>query len=159
HSQRHQMRVREERKRVRNLADAQLAVLFQGERLQLAVKHNLAERLLVAGASGRHVLLRRVPKLRTGFQPRKRLGCNSPAQIDLNPAGFPSRDACYGVRRGCGLPLGYSAHGGGMKPVVWAIAAALVLGAAGCGPRGAEPLSAFDGRIQDWTRELLADSP
>jgi uncharacterized protein (DUF885 family) len=48
---------------------------------------------------------------------------------------------------------------GGLKPV-WA--AALALGLAGlsaCGPRASESLSAFDGRVSDWTREILADSP
>ncbi len=45
-----------------------------------------------------------------------------------------------------------------MKPMHWALA--LVLGlVAACGPRQAQPLTAFDGRLADWARELLADSP
>src|SRR5262245_10095771 len=50
-------------------------------------------------------------------------------------------------------------RGGGMRPIVWAIAVGFACIAAGCGPRGPEPLSAFDGRLQDWTRETLGDSP
>jgi len=45
-----------------------------------------------------------------------------------------------------------------MKPMHWALA--LVLGlVAACGPRQAQPLTAFDGRLADWARELLSDSP
>src|SRR5690349_19425535 len=71
---------------------------------------------------------------------------------------FASRDACYERRlhlgnRFCGV------RGGGMRPVVWAIAIGLACIAPGCGPRGPQPISAFDGRVQDWTREILADSP
>lgn len=45
-----------------------------------------------------------------------------------------------------------------MKPIHWALA--ITLGAvAACGPRQAQPLSAFDGRMGDWAREMLADSP
>jgi len=46
-----------------------------------------------------------------------------------------------------------------MKVVGWVVALTLVVAAAGCGPRGPQPMSAFDGRIADWTREILADSP
>lgn len=41
----------------------------------------------------------------------------------------------------------------------WVLGLALGLGLAGCGPRGAAPLSAFEGRLDDWAREILADSP
>ena len=41
----------------------------------------------------------------------------------------------------------------------WAVAMSLCAALAACGPRGPEPLNAFEGRIEDWTRELLADSP
>jgi len=48
-----------------------------------------------------------------------------------------------------------------MRALHWAFA--LTFGAcltlASCGQRGPEPLSAFDGRVEDWTREMLADSP
>ncbi|WP_395644826.1 DUF885 domain-containing protein [Terricaulis sp.] len=41
-----------------------------------------------------------------------------------------------------------------------AIAAALLgLALASCGPKGPAPLSAFDGRLDDWTQEILSDSP
>ena len=39
----------------------------------------------------------------------------------------------------------------------WILALGLALAA--CGPRGPQPMSAFDGRIEDWTREILSDSP
>lgn len=47
-----------------------------------------------------------------------------------------------------------------MKPV-WmaAIAIGAALAATACGPQSDPPVSAFDGRVEDWTRELLADSP
>ncbi len=38
-------------------------------------------------------------------------------------------------------------------------ALALVLVLAACGPRAPTPQSAFDGRVSDWTREILAESP
>lgn len=41
---------------------------------------------------------------------------------------------------------------------IWAVVA-LGLALTGCGPRGAQPMNAFDGRISDWTREILSDSP
>ncbi|MGE0741264.1 MAG: DUF885 family protein [Hyphomonadaceae bacterium] len=48
-----------------------------------------------------------------------------------------------------------------MKPIQWGMALALgfaaILGA--CGQQRPEPLSAFQGRLSDWTREILADSP
>jgi len=45
-----------------------------------------------------------------------------------------------------------------MKPIHWALALTLTAIAA-CGPRQAQPLTAFDGRLTDWAEELLADSP
>lgn len=45
-----------------------------------------------------------------------------------------------------------------MKPIQWALALSLGLIAA-CGPRQAQPLTAFDGRLTDWSRQLLSDSP
>src|SRR5689334_20200326 len=48
----------------------------------------------------------------------------------------------------------------GMMRLGRAIAAALLgLALASCGPKGPAPLSAFDGRLDDWTREILSDSP
>lgn len=41
----------------------------------------------------------------------------------------------------------------------FALALGLVLAASACGPRQARPLTAFEGRLSDWTREILADSP
>jgi uncharacterized protein (DUF885 family) len=46
-----------------------------------------------------------------------------------------------------------------MKSCMWVAAIALGLALASCAPRGAEPLSAFEGRLSDWAREILADSP
>jgi uncharacterized protein (DUF885 family) len=48
-----------------------------------------------------------------------------------------------------------------MMPIRWAAAAmlALTLAAAGCGPRQAAPMTAFEGRLEDWARAILADSP
>lgn len=45
-----------------------------------------------------------------------------------------------------------------MKPMHWALALSLGLIAA-CGPRQAQPLTAFDGRLTDWSRQILSDSP
>ncbi|HYD86506.1 MAG TPA: DUF885 domain-containing protein [Vitreimonas sp.] len=45
-----------------------------------------------------------------------------------------------------------------MKPIHWALALTLAATAA-CGPRQAQPLTAFDGRLVDWAQQLLADSP
>ncbi|MBX3510099.1 MAG: DUF885 domain-containing protein [Hyphomonadaceae bacterium] len=46
-----------------------------------------------------------------------------------------------------------------MKSSLWACVLALGLSLAACGPRGAAPVTAFEGRLADWTREILADSP
>ncbi|MGD9815843.1 MAG: DUF885 family protein [Hyphomonadaceae bacterium] len=48
-----------------------------------------------------------------------------------------------------------------MKPVRWGAAAALgiTLALGGCGPRRPEPMTAFEGRLTDWSRQILADSP
>ncbi|HVK81614.1 MAG TPA: DUF885 domain-containing protein [Verrucomicrobiae bacterium] len=46
-----------------------------------------------------------------------------------------------------------------MKPVQWATALALGLTLSACGPRSAAPMTAFEGRLTDWAREILADSP
>src|SRR5262249_53236552 len=55
--QRNEMRFREERERVSDLADAEPAMLLKRERLKLAIKKNLTECLLVP-ASGSHECLR-----------------------------------------------------------------------------------------------------
>jgi uncharacterized protein (DUF885 family) len=47
---------------------------------------------------------------------------------------------------------------GEMRTLAWAMALA-VLAAAGCGPRRPQPMTAFDGRLADWTQGILADSP
>ncbi|MFO1017493.1 MAG: DUF885 family protein [Hyphomonadaceae bacterium] len=45
-----------------------------------------------------------------------------------------------------------------MRPIAWALAlSALVLSA--CGPNRPQPMTAFEGRLSDWSRELLSDSP
>ncbi|HRK65343.1 MAG TPA: hypothetical protein PLN53_13190, partial [Terricaulis sp.] len=36
---------------------------------------------------------------------------------------------------------------------------ALGLALAGCGPQASDPITAFDGRLSDWAREILSDSP
>lgn len=48
-----------------------------------------------------------------------------------------------------------------MKPIRWAFALALGLSLAvsACGPRQALPMTAFEGKLADWAREILADSP
>lgn len=45
-----------------------------------------------------------------------------------------------------------------MRALGWA-SVAIALALAGCGPRPAAPMTAFEGRLQDWTHEILADSP
>jgi len=48
-----------------------------------------------------------------------------------------------------------------MKPQAWALALSLGIAAlaGACGPREEAPVSAFEGRLDDWTREILSDSP
>jgi uncharacterized protein (DUF885 family) len=48
-----------------------------------------------------------------------------------------------------------------MKPVQGALAAALALAwtLSACGPQQERPVTAFEGRLDDWAREILADSP
>ncbi|MBK6702518.1 MAG: DUF885 domain-containing protein [Caulobacteraceae bacterium] len=48
-----------------------------------------------------------------------------------------------------------------MKPIRWAAAVVLglTLAASACGPRQAQPMTAFEGKLSDWAREILADSP
>lgn len=48
-----------------------------------------------------------------------------------------------------------------MKPIRWALALAMgfSLAASACGPRQAQPMTAFEGKLSDWAREILADSP
>lgn len=47
-----------------------------------------------------------------------------------------------------------------MKPIRWAFAVVLGLAlVASCGPRQAQPMTAFEGKLADWAREILADSP
>ncbi|MGE0529745.1 MAG: DUF885 family protein [Hyphomonadaceae bacterium] len=48
-----------------------------------------------------------------------------------------------------------------MKPFRWAFAVVLGLSLAvsGCGPRQSQPMTAFEGKLSDWAREILADSP
>lgn len=47
---------------------------------------------------------------------------------------------------------------GKMRPMHWALALAVALLAA-CGPGRPKPMTAFEGRLSDWSREILADSP
>ena len=46
-----------------------------------------------------------------------------------------------------------------MRVLTWAAAFAVALTVGACGPRRPQPMTAFDGRIADWTTEILADSP
>jgi len=41
----------------------------------------------------------------------------------------------------------------------WVLALALAAATASCAPRRPQSLTAFDGRLGDWTREILSDSP
>jgi uncharacterized protein (DUF885 family) len=45
-----------------------------------------------------------------------------------------------------------------MRAIIGAVLTA-GLALAACGPRQADPISAFEGRLSDWSREILADSP
>ncbi|MBX9745704.1 MAG: DUF885 family protein, partial [Hyphomonadaceae bacterium] len=45
-----------------------------------------------------------------------------------------------------------------MRGFAWILALAVAL-TASCGPRRPQPMTAFDGRLADWSREILADSP
>ncbi len=45
-----------------------------------------------------------------------------------------------------------------MRSLAWVLALAVAL-TASCGPRQAQPITAFDGRLADWSRDILADSP
>ncbi|MGH6949679.1 MAG: DUF885 domain-containing protein [Vitreimonas sp.] len=45
-----------------------------------------------------------------------------------------------------------------MRPMHWTLALAVTLVTA-CGPSRPEPMTAFEGRLSDWSREILADSP
>jgi uncharacterized protein (DUF885 family) len=45
-----------------------------------------------------------------------------------------------------------------MRSIAWVVVLALTL-TASCGPRRPQPMTAFDGRLADWSREILADSP
>lgn len=48
-----------------------------------------------------------------------------------------------------------------MRPIRWAFALALglTLAASACGPQQAQPMTAFEGKLADWAREILSDSP
>ncbi|MBS0385328.1 MAG: DUF885 domain-containing protein [Proteobacteria bacterium] len=46
-----------------------------------------------------------------------------------------------------------------MRKSGWILGLTLLLSAAACGPARPPPVSAFEGRLSDWTREILADSP
>jgi len=59
--------------------------------------------------------------------------------------------------RGDGAPT--ALNGMNRRRVLTAMSSMLALAAASCGPRAADPLSVFDGQVDDWTRALLADSP
>ncbi len=45
-----------------------------------------------------------------------------------------------------------------MRSIAWVVVLALTL-TASCGPRRSQPMTAFDGRLADWSSEILADSP
>ena len=67
HRQRHQVRVGQERERIADLADAELAVLLDRERLELAIKEDFAQRLLAAAGRSSWVSPR-VPYHRAAVQ-------------------------------------------------------------------------------------------
>ena len=46
-----------------------------------------------------------------------------------------------------------------MRVAGWVMALALVAATAACGPRQSQPMTAFDGRLADWTQQILTDSP
>lgn len=45
-----------------------------------------------------------------------------------------------------------------MRAIAWVVVLATAL-TASCGPRRPQPMTAFDGRLSDWSSEILADSP
>ncbi len=46
-----------------------------------------------------------------------------------------------------------------MRIFGWVAALAVVAAVTACGPERPQPMTAFDGRLADWTREILRDSP
>jgi uncharacterized protein (DUF885 family) len=66
------------------------------------------------------------------------------------------RDACYGSGRHYHAAK-LEDFRVQMRQFPWVLALALVL--TGCGPRQTQPMTAFEGRLADWAREILADSP
>ncbi|MGD9980843.1 MAG: DUF885 family protein [Hyphomonadaceae bacterium] len=46
-----------------------------------------------------------------------------------------------------------------MRRIDWAFALALGMTLPACGPRQAQPMTAFEGKLSDWAREILTDSP
>jgi uncharacterized protein (DUF885 family) len=46
-----------------------------------------------------------------------------------------------------------------MKVLGWVVTLALVVATTACAPRRPQPMTAFDGRVADWTQQILADSP
>lgn len=57
HGKRHEVGFGQKRKRIGHLAYAQAPMAFLRKRLKLAIEEDLAKRLLIAGASGRHGVL------------------------------------------------------------------------------------------------------
>jgi uncharacterized protein (DUF885 family) len=46
-----------------------------------------------------------------------------------------------------------------MKVLGWVVTLAFVATTAACAPRQPQPVTAFDGRLADWTQQILSDSP
>src|SRR5690606_24019019 len=158
HSERHKVRVREERERIADLADTQLAVLFDRKRLKLVVEKDFAQRLLAA-LGGRHGCLREFPTQGAVQTTNARF----PQHVSANELRWAAFSQAR--RMLCPPPRPYSgarhAARGYMKPFRWAFAVVLGLSLAvsGCGPRQSQPMTAFEGKLSDWAREILADSP
>src|SRR5262245_32153929 len=93
------------------------------------------------------------------LQPRMRGLRNCRAQNNCGRSCFRRRGACYASGPTSGARRFWSLPGGKMSLIRWISALALVVAATACGPQRSQPMTAFEGRLSDWSREILSDSP